>query len=183
MAAKPLPSPEVLRQLLRYEPETGKLFWRRRPEQMFPSARDCAAWNAKNAEKEAFTTVGSSGYREGRIFKTGYRAHRVIYAVCNGEWPRDEVDHINGIRTDNRIANLRHATRAENGRNQRRPHDNSTGAIGVAFYRHDGTWQARISTGGRSIHLGYFDTKAEAIAARLKAEATHGFHPNHGRPQ
>lgn len=181
MAVKALPSPEVLRQLLRYEPDTGKLFWKERPEHMFPRARDCAAWNARHRDKEAFTTVGTSGYAEGRVFRVLLRTHRVAMCIVNGEWPPHEVDHINGNPLDNRLSNLRLATRAENGRNQKTPSDSSSGEIGVSFFKRDGSWQARISTGGKNIHLGYFPTKEEAVAARKSGERRFGFHPNHGR--
>ncbi|WP_296223087.1 HNH endonuclease signature motif containing protein [uncultured Sphingomonas sp.] len=181
MAKRQLPSPEVLRQLLRYEPETGKLFWKERPESMFLTRHSHKSWNTRHAGTEAFTTTGTSGYKEGRIFYALVRAHRVIYAMHNGAWPDHEVDHINGVRTDNRLENLRHASRKENGRNQKRPHDNLSGVIGVGFYKRDGTWQARISTGGRNIHLGYFTSKEDAIRARKSAEQYLGFHENHGR--
>lgn len=174
MADQLLPSPEYLRKALRYEPETGKLFWRERddvPKEV----------NTRWAGKEAFTCVMGAGYKKGRINKTPFYAHRVIMAMVNGEWPPEEVDHISGDKTDNRLSNLRLVTKAENQRNKRRRSDNTSGHIGVYWAKREGKWCARITAGGRKKNLGLFSRKADAIAARKAAEAEHGFHENHGR--
>lgn len=181
MANRQLPPAGVLRQLLSYDPDTGKLYWMQRPPEFFSTERACRAWNAKHQGREAFTTIGSSGYREGRVFGVLLRTHRVAVAMSNDCWPPEEVDHINGDRLDNRLENLRPASRTQNARNQKVPFDSLSGAIGVSFYSRDGTWHAKISTGGRNIHLGYFPTKAQAVAARKEAERRYGFHENHGR--
>lgn len=181
MAKRPLPSPEVLRQLFHYDPETGKLFWKERPREYFVSDKGYACWNGKNAGKEAFTTVGSSGYHEGRIFGMLERSHRVIIAIHEGRWPAEEVDHINGDRTDNRILNLRVATRSENASNVRRRSDNTSGHMGITYWPTRDKWNARITVRGKTHSLGYYSNKSDAIAARKEAEVRHGFSPNHGR--
>ena len=109
---KHLPSPKLLNKILKYNPETGELFWRKRDIGFFKKGKKsalhaCNAWNAKNASKPAFTANDSNGYKHGRIFGVAYQAHRVAWAISNGKWPPEFIDHINGIKNDNRISNLR----------------------------------------------------------------------------
>lgn len=183
---KSLPSPELLRKLLRYEPDTGKLFWRERTPDMFEGNKvraelGCARWNGKNAGKQAFTANGSRGYKVGAVFGTMYLAHRVIWAIFYGHWPKDQIDHINGDRTDNRIENLRDVSLAENRKNMKIPSHNSSGIIGVHWHRAASKWTAQIKVDGCTKHLGLFEGINEAIAARKAAEVKYGFHENHGR--
>ena len=182
---KQIPDTDTLRQLLHFIPETGRLFWRERGPEWFtdgryPAARSAASWNTRYAGKEAFTSIDGTGYRQGSIFNHMHRAHRVIWRIVHGVWPQD-TDHINGIRTDNRIVNLRNVSRTENMRNAARPNTNTSGSIGVGWDRSSGKWQAQITVDGRNRHLSYFSDKADAIAARKAAEIEHGFHENHGR--
>lgn len=184
MAPKAVPSPEVLRQLLRYEPETGKLFWRERNSDMFsnskqPAGQNAAIWNAKFAGKEAFTHV-QKGYRTGRVFDSLYRAHRVIFAMMTGAWPDDQVDHINHDRSDNRWSNLRSASNSENHKNMSLRADNASGVAGVSWCPRRSLWRSRIHVSGHDRHLGYFADKHQAIAARANAVESFGFHENHG---
>lgn len=179
MASKALPSPEMLRNLLAYEPATGALTWRHRPSALFKREKDAMLWNAKNAGKQAFTCVHPHGYRSGAIFGKGYTAHRVIMAMLNNVWPA-EVDHINGNRLDNRASNLRVVTRSENGKNQRRHSTNKSGKSGVSWCNRQMAWVARITVDGRREHLGYFASLTAAARARSEAEARYGFHQNHG---
>lgn len=175
-----------LRVALRYEPETGKLFWLPRVPSMFPdntcggAAALSKAWNTRYAGKEALTGRNVHGYSRGPVFSKTYTAHQVAWALHYGEWPAQAIDHINGDRTDNRIANLRCVTVAENARNQRLRADNSSGTAGVRPSRWASRWEAHITHDYRRIHLGTFNTKEEAVAARKAAEAKYGFHPNHG---
>lgn len=168
MAAKPLPCPTVLRQLLRYDPETGKLFWRSN------QSRKCRAGS------QAFTSMGSHGYFQGGVGGEKYLAHRVIWAMHAGEWPV-EIDHINGDRSDNRLSNLRNVTRSGNMKNQRLSTANTSGFIGVSRFKRDNKWQAKIMVARKCIFLGLFDTPEAAVAARKAAELKYGFHENHGR--
>ena len=180
MTDKYLPSPEMLRNLLRYEAETGRLFWKERPDHLFSSLRDALWWNARFAGHEAFTAVDGSGYLCGRIFGVQYRAHRVIWAIVNDVWP-DCVDHQNGARGDNRISNLLSVTHAENMRNQRRPKNNTSGVVGVCRHKASGKWIAQIKVNFRNLHLGLFADFESAVAAREAAEVEHGFSKRHGR--
>lgn len=184
--AENLPSIDTLRLLLRYEPETGRLFWRERPESMFAdgghSAAHCAAkWNTRYAGKEALTALRVHGYRHGSVLDKQQAAHRVVWALVYGKWPSQDIDHINGDPADNRIINLRLVTKAENMRNQKRYATNKSGATGVNWFKRDRTWQAKITVSGQQVHLGYFKNIDDAIAARKAAEARYGFHENHGR--
>ena len=179
-------APETLRQLLRYEPETGKLFWRERGPEWFSdgkdgSANNAAKWNARFAGKEALNSgSGSHGYFDGAVLGVGALAHRVAFAIVYGRWPVG-VDHIDGDRRNNRLSNLREADHAENALNRKVRSDNTSGAAGVWSLKRGG-WRARIKRAGIISDLGTFATKEAAIAARKAAEMRLGFHQNHGRP-
>lgn len=184
MAKKSLPAPELLRQLLRYEPDTGKFYWLARTPEFFSDSKKmvtashrCALWNGRYAEKEAFTADNGLGYKSGFINGVAVKAHRAAWAFHYGEWPSLHLDHINGDRSDNRICNLRTVTPKENARNAAIRVDNTSGHQGVNWVKRDKRWHARI--GDRSI--GYFGTREEAIKARKVAEKKAGFHANHGR--
>lgn len=170
--------PKVLCELLRYEPETGKLFWRERPLKFFSSESNCKSWNTKNAGKEAL--IGNNkGHLGGCIFGKRYKTHRVIWAMFYGEWPIHHVDHINGIRDDNRIENLRDVPHLDNSRNQKMPCTNTSGCVGVRQVGNK--WTSRIMCDQKTIHLGTFEYVDDAISARKNAEIQYGFHENHGR--
>lgn len=185
MAAKALPAQDVLLQLLSYDPETGKLFWKERgPEWFEPSATRSAQhimalWNSRYAGAVALNCISANGYREGPILGDYVKAHRVIWKMMTGQDP-DQVDHVDGDRANNRWGNLRNVDQSTNQRNARRRDDNSSGVVGVYWYpfqRKTGKWQVVCC----DKHVGMFDTFEEAVAARKAAEREHGFHPNHGR--
>lgn len=185
MANKPLPSQEVLCQLLRYDTETGRLYWRHRPLSFFKDGdqskeHNAAIWNGKNAGKEAFITKLPTGHRYAGIFGRKYLAHRVIWKMVHGYDPVG-VDHIDGDPSNNKLCNLREADQTTNGRNTRRRKNNTSGAMGVRYEDRIQKWVARIHVQYRSRHLGVFDTFEAAVAARKAAEQEHGFHANHGR--
>ena len=183
---KDLPPPELLRKLLRYEPETGRLFWRERHPDMFPEGNQgrealAAMWNNKFAGKQSFTSDDANGYKQSTIFNRRFKAHRVIWAMENDEWPGNGIDHINGDPSDNRIANLRDVTHAENMRNMKRPITNTSGIIGVSWNKNAGKWMAFIGHGKNRKYLGVHETISQATAARNSAEVEMGYHENHGR--
>lgn len=184
MAAKILPEQSILLQLLRYEPETGKLFWRERGPEWFMdgyhSAEVCARrWNTKNAGKEAFTAV-TVGYRIGGLFDVLYLAHRIIWKMVHGT-DADQVDHIDGNRSNNRIENLRDVSETTNKRNAKRPSHNTSGVVGISFDQSRKQWEAYITLADRKHTLGRYDEFDDAVAARKAAEIEYGFHANHGR--
>ena len=171
-------TPQQLAELLAYDPETGVLTWRRRARELFKTDGECLRWNNRYAGTRAFS-LNNHGYRDGMIFRRMYRAHRVVWAIHHGVWPDGQIDHINGDRDDNRIANLRLATRSANCRNTKLRKNSSSGIMGVSPFK--GRWRAYIRDGGKNIHLGIFSTAAAAAAARKSAEQKLGYHPNHGR--
>lgn len=189
MANRQLPTPEVLRQLLRYEADTGKLFWIEKSEESVASERQSTRqriarnWNARFSGREAFTAISKRGYHVGVLECRRLYAHRVAWAIYYGVWPTDMIDHINGDPLDNRICNLREVSCGENLRNQRLHDRNKTGHHGVWFDKRRNAYQVYITHNGTRIRLGRKRDLQEAIALRRAAEAKYGFHENHGRPK
>ena len=187
---KDLPPPQMLRKVLRYEPDTGRFFWRERTPDMFKTTHGrkirtaehaCKQWNQRYAGTEAFT-ASQQGARVGNLLGLGtYLAHRVAFAHYHGRPPRGEVDHINGRRDDNRICNLREATRVEQSQNMPKSCANKSGHVGVYWITRLSLWGASIQVSNVSHWLGYYETFEEACAVRKDAEKRFGFHPNHGR--
>lgn len=151
------PSVEQLRALLEYDEQAGCLLWRR----------------TVNPRAKAGDVAGSqsmtNGYKTIGIGGRNYRQHRVIWALVHGHWPDGEIDHINGDKEDNRIKNLRAASRAKNAQNERKPRkSSSTGVMGVSKKR--GKFRAEIRANGQKLSLGSFDSATDAGAAYLKAK-------------
>lgn len=182
MTEKSLLTPEQLRNLLDYDAETGLLFWKPRPIEMFKNAKSFKSWNTTFAGKEALTALTDAGYKHGDIFSKKYRAHRVIWAMCNNKWPDELIDHINGDRSDNRLCNLREATRTENNRNGGMRKNNTSGLKGVSWNGRVEKWRATIFVNRKQVHLGTFDCKQKAHEAYKKAaEKYHGNFSNSGK--
>lgn len=171
---------EVLRSLLEYDPGSGVLTWKHRPREMFNSDRIWKTWNSRWAGKEAFTSVTKLGYREGRIFRKGFLAHRVSWALFHGCWSDVYIDHINGDPFDNRIENLREVNNQENLRNSGLYSTNKSGVTGVSFSTDRRKWIADIRVDNKTIPLGRFSSFKDAVCARKQAELEYGFHKNHG---
>lgn len=184
MANAELPSSDVLRQLLRYDPDTGVFTWNERSPAFFPNSKNpedhCASWNTRFSGKQAFVTHDGKGYLVGGIFNRQHQAHRVAWAIYHGYWPSGEIDHINRNRSDNRISNLRDVSSAENSHNLPIFVNNRSGILGVDWYERKGKWRAQIMANGKLIHLGYFADKRKAAQARRNAERQYGFHDTHG---
>lgn len=172
---------ELLRSLIRYEPETGELFWLPRPVEMFPCKCAHHRWTKRFVGKKAFSAKMANGYLLGRIFGKGFLAHRVVWALVHGEWPKGHIDHIDGNPKNNCINNLRDVPEHLNHRNNARKRDTKAPCNGVQYMPRRKKWRARIHYDGLTRHVGVFETLEEAIAARKDAEAANGFHPNHGR--
>jgi hypothetical protein len=190
MAIRQLPDPAILRKVLRYEPDTGKLFWLPRTPDLFSHARHgqewaCKVWNTKNAGNEALRNPHGKSHYSGNVFGEVHLAHRVAWAIHFGQSDFGMIDHIDGNGRNNQISNLRLASRQINSQNARMRHDCSSGITGV--HRHINKrwglpkWTARIQVGKRRLFLGSFETLEEAKAARRAAELKYGFGPSHGK--
>lgn len=147
-----------LREVLDYCPETGVFVWK--VTRSFKAVAGAVAGSEYKA----------TGYLRIQIDGTSYLAHRLAWLHHYGEWPTLDIDHINGEKSDNRIANLREATTSQNGQNQHRAQsDNKSGALGV-YLDKNGRWRAVIAKDGLIYGLGAFDTKESAHAAYLSAK-------------
>ena len=122
-----------------------------------------------------------SGYRLLNVDGKLYREHRLIWLYVYGEFPVGQIDHINGVRDDNRISNLRDVSDAENKRNTKKRRDNTSGVTGVYHRPETNGWRAIIYIDGKSVGLGHYKLKKDAVNARREAERKYGFHENHGR--
>lgn len=158
-----------LKELLHYDLDTGVFTWLVRvPRTRFSG---CVAG------------FECQGYRRIKIRKKRYTAHRLAWLYVTGNWPEDEIDHINGDGEDNRFANLREADRFVNARNMPLSSVNKSGVVGVRLRKRkkSQSWVVQIADKGVKIHLGCFKSKNDAIKARKAAEKRLGYHPNHGR--
>lgn len=143
-------SQESLRSLLHYDPATGIFRWLK--DGRYKRTGKIATCKAK---RSGYAIIWNDG--------EAYYAHRLAWLYCKGEWPREMLDHINGVRDDNRLANLRECDRAQNAINAKLNASNSSGFKGV--FRDKGQWRARIRVNKKRISLGCFPTAEEAAAA------------------
>lgn len=169
MVKRIVPSPETLRELLRYEPDTGKLYWKERPRDLFKNSQSWKAWNTRYAGQLAFTSADSRGYLRGAIFGDLFLAHRVAWAIAHGRWPEKDIDHVNGDPSDNNLMNLREATRTENACNRGKQRNNTSGYKGVGFHKASGKWRSYIVTSDGQMELGLFRSPEEAHCAYMQA--------------
>lgn len=173
-------TPEYVHECFSYSSDTGALVWIDRPRHHFKSDSYWLRCNARWSGKEA-ANIALNGYKRVNINGTVHLVHRIIWLYVFGEWPVG-IDHINGDRADNRLSNLREATKEVNSRNLRKFVTNTSGVVGVSFSKQYQKWEAYIGVGeNRTQKLGFFDTLAEAAAARRGAEKVLGYHKNHGR--
>lgn len=161
---------EQVCRLFRYDPQTGKLFWRVKVAQRI------------HVGNEAGSIHKATGYRKIKINHDSHQAHRIIWLMVYGSFPDFEIDHINGIRDDNRLINLRSVTHAMNCRNRGMQSNNTSGTMGISWCKRSNQWLARIYVNGANKHLGYYTNLQEAAIARKNAENAHGYHINHGDP-
>jgi hypothetical protein len=164
---KPISQAE-LKELLSYDPETG-VFRRKVTIDVNTRAGDVAGRD------------NGHGYLRMRVRGQSYHAHRLAFLYVVGELPSEHVDHINGIKDDNRWCNLRQVNRLENTKNAKLNANNKSGVMGVGWNSARGKWHAFANEDGKQKHLGLFSDISDAVKARLEAEKAFGYHPNHGR--
>ena len=129
------------------------------------------AGEVRNAAGDVMKTgLDKDGYRKVNLCKdltqSTHRVHRLVaIAFIQNPDGKQCVDHINGVRSDNYVANLRWATLAENSHNVGISKANKIGFKGVSFHKRDQKYVARIRVNNKRIHLGYFNTAEEAYAA------------------
>lgn len=159
-----------LKQILNYDPETGIFTWKIN--------------SGRHGRIKSGTIAGSdkqkNGYIEINFNGSLHKAHRLAVLYMTGDHPINEVDHINGIRIDNRWSNLREATLQQNKENLKIYATNTSGFPGVTWHKRVKKWQARISKGTIRLHLGYFDDKQGAHEKYIEAKKEiHKFQPAH----
>lgn len=158
----------ILKDLFSYDPVSGVV-----------TRKSDQSTRARKGDIVGF--MSAEGYLTVGIKRKTYKLHRVIWAMHHGVWPTDDVDHINGIRSDNRICNLRAATRAENSRNKVQKSGTASGLKGVVWNKNARKWMALIAVGGKRHYLGYYDNPSAAHQAyRDAAVHYHGEFANLG---
>ena len=155
------PTQERLKELLHYDPETGVFTWRN------------TGRGRSNANGVAGTT-NAKGYRYICVDSSTHRAHRLAYLYVHGEMPDGLLDHKDQDPGNNRIANLRPATKSQNGLNRGPQTNNISGHTGVHWDKGSQKWKAYIYIDGKHRHLGLFTNILDAVAARKEAEIALG---------
>ena len=142
-----------LKELLEYDENTGVFTWL------------CDSGSKKVKNKIA-GNINNKQYVVIKINRKNYKAHRLAWLYINGEWPKNQIDHINGIRDDNRIINLRNVTKREN--QQNRKEHRKGNLVGATFNKTANKWQSQIQINGKQKFLGLYNTELEAHEAYLK---------------
>lgn len=157
---------EELQKYVSYDPESGVMTW--------------LVDHYRNAAGSVVGHLNSKGYLEITLRRKRYLVHRLAFVLMTGQHPV-EVDHINGDRANNRWANLRDVTPAENSKNMKLADSNRSGMYGVNYCKRTGDWIVSIRVNGKTIRIGRYNHKFFAKQARKAAEIKYGYHPNHGR--
>lgn len=146
---------DKIRDALRYDAYTGSLFWKIDRGNRFRAGQEAGHLH------DGYVVIGFN--------RKYYKAHRLAWLLTYGEWPSQDIDHINRNSADNRIINLRECSPSQNQANRNGNRNNSTGHRGVTFHKRLGKFQAAIRVNRKPIHLGTFDTALEASAAYTAA--------------
>jgi hypothetical protein len=159
---KPL-TPERLREVLHYDPDTGEWTWRKTTRNGHRKPGDRAGWR------------NPAGYLVMWIDRHQRKGHRLAFLYMTGRWPRFGVDHRDGNPSNDRWQNLRDASQSQNCLNRKRNCNNTSGFKGVRWSKDRRKWVAYIRLHGRRYHLGYFDTPEAAHEAyKVKARELFG---------
>jgi len=160
---------ERLKQLAHYDPDTGVFTWR-----VYRSS------NARAGDVVGYVCA-THGYRFMRIDNIKYHASHLVYLYVEGGMPKQQIDHINHKRDDDRWRNLREVSQSENLKNKSLQSNNRTGVTGVSWNKAMRKYHTYIVVSGKRVNLGFYCSLAEAAIVRGMAEIKHGFHCNHGR--
>jgi hypothetical protein len=152
-----------LRQLFRYNANTGRFTWK--------VSRSTA--KRGDVAGRVYTWRNGKRYRHIQIDGLSYAAHRLAFFWMTGCWPLAEIDHKDGDGANNRWENLRLASSAENKANSRIRKNSTTGFKGAQFHRRTGRYDAAIKVNGRNIYLGRFHTPEDAHLAYIQAAMTY----------
>lgn len=178
--AHPLPPIEYLCQCFSYDADTGVLTWLDRPIWHFAhvGARNCfrSRWVGKPVG-----VLTKRGYLMTSVFGQKITVHRIAWALYYGKEPTYSIDHINGVKDDNRIANLRDVDHATNGLCLVRSRKNTSGFTGITWHKQAGKWLAQMVYQGKHYSLGLHSDINDAVAARQKANKEFGFSESHGQ--
>lgn len=160
---------ELIAKVLKYDALSGTLIWisNLHSKRVVPNSR-------------AGSLVKSTGYRNISLFGRTYLEHQLIWFMCNGVWPKGQIDHINQIRDDNRIVNLRDVSKADNARNRSRNPNSKLGEHGIWFNIRTNKYVAEITLNGKKVYQKSFDDIDVAINERRIKSLELGFHTNHG---
>lgn len=169
---KKYPDPEYLREILTYCGSTGVLRWNM-------SDIKTEKWNSRYSGSIALNSIEPTGYLRGTIDGSQYKSHLIAWAIYYGKYPEGEIDHINGDKSDNRIVNLREATRSQNQINIGLRKSNTSGYKGASWKKRNGKWQAQIQINGKTKYLGLHDTAEKAHEAYTLASLK--YHGKFGR--
>jgi hypothetical protein len=158
---------EYIKENYYYQESTGKLFVIDKSEGKY--------------RYKVCTRKHTLGYLIVRVCKVSYASHRVIWFLYYGVWPTKALDHIDHVKHNNKIENLREVTTTENNRNMPLSSKNTSGYPGVYWNKKNKVWQAKIWIGQGWKHLGCFKILQDAVDVRKSAEIVRGYHPNHGK--
>lgn len=167
MKAKELPSAEYLNECFFYDHISGILVWKTRPLSHFEDEWRMNQSNSRMSGKSP--TVKSDGYVVLKISGVTYKAHRLIWKMVYGE-DAEQIDHVNGVRSDNRLLNLRAVTKEENAKNRAISRNNTSGHQGVYWHTKYGKWYSKIVVDNKTINLYWGDSYECAVQARVEAE-------------
>lgn len=151
---------EAIKKAFSYNPDTGEI-----------TRLLATSWKSVNFVGKAVGSPSGTGHLVVSLGGRPFLVHRLAYFLMKDEFPPADIDHINGVRSDNRWSNLRACSRSENMRNYTTSPRN--GCRGITFNKMAKKWEARIWLPGRRINLGLFKSKDDAIAARIQSVTKH----------
>lgn len=172
---------EHLKTVLSYNKDTGLFYWKRHPLGDLASPSQQKRWASAFIGKKA-GCLKNTGYIVIRIAGKYYQAHRLAWLYIYGKHPENEIDHIDGNKANNAIANLRDVNNKTNLRNASLSKRNQSGVCGVFWHKSNKKWFAQIGYNNQVIKLGFFDDFFEAVCVRRSKQNELGFHKNHGKP-